>query len=141
MEEAPKTCPQGSHRRTVPGDCQRHPGAEVFGLGSRRPIDTALFRLTKAGTIRRVAQGLDDVLRFRVLRFKTGPLVALGHRDRRRLTILSYKETWRAFWFNWRDRLLRTSRHSLGWRSRSLSQTLRNYFPIGQAGEEDRRGL
>ena len=46
-----------------------HKGGWVFtpsdflDLGSRRAVDTALFRLTKAGTIRRIAQGLYDVPR------------------------------------------------------------------------------
>jgi hypothetical protein len=37
--------------------------SDFLSLGSRRAVDTALFRLTKAGTIRRVAQGLYDVPR------------------------------------------------------------------------------
>jgi hypothetical protein len=37
--------------------------ADFLDLASRRAVDTALFRLTKAGTIRRVAQGLYDIPR------------------------------------------------------------------------------
>lgn len=47
--------------------------SDFFGLGSRRAIDTALFRLTKAGTIRRVAQGLYDVPRKHPIVGETAP--------------------------------------------------------------------
>jgi hypothetical protein len=37
--------------------------SDFLDLGSRGAVDIALFRLTKAGTIRRIAQGLYDVPR------------------------------------------------------------------------------
>ena len=37
--------------------------ADFLDLGSRSAVDLALFRLTKAGTFRRIAQGLYDVPR------------------------------------------------------------------------------
>jgi hypothetical protein len=37
--------------------------SDFLDLGSRRAVDTALWRSTKAGTIRRIAQGLYDIPR------------------------------------------------------------------------------
>ncbi|HYG33297.1 MAG TPA: DUF6088 family protein [Clostridia bacterium] len=47
--------------------------SNFLDLGSRRAVDTALFRLTKAGTIRRIAQGLYDVPRTHPVVGEIGP--------------------------------------------------------------------
>ena len=47
--------------------------ADFLDLGSRRAVDTALFRLTKAGTIRRVAHGVYDVPRHHPIVGPTAP--------------------------------------------------------------------
>jgi hypothetical protein len=47
--------------------------SDFLDLGSRRAVDTALFRLTKAGAVRRIAQGLYDVPRHHPIVGKTAP--------------------------------------------------------------------
>ena len=47
--------------------------SDFLNLGSRRAVDTALFRLTKVGTIRRIAHGLYDIPRQHPIVGKTAP--------------------------------------------------------------------